>query len=164
MSALEPLADHKVASRRSAERTLLATRHFVGYAAHMECSKRSFIATVVGGSMAACVPLELGRTEEGKSMYGLIGKMIAVDGQRDALAEILLEGLRDMPGNLSYIVAAAADSENALWITEVWTDSEAHSASLALPSVQEAIGKGRPLIAGMERIAETHPIGGHGIS
>ena len=97
-------------------------------------------------------------------MYGLIGKMIAVDGQRDALAEILLEGLRDMPGNLSYIVAAATDDANALWITEVWTDSEAHSASLSLPTVQEAIGRGRPLIAGMERIAETSPLGGHGLA
>lgn len=129
----------------------------------MEFSKRSFIAAILSGSMAACVPLMLGRTTEGKPMYGLIGKIIAVDVQRDALAEILLEGLRDMPGNLSYIVAATTDDAHALWITEVWTDAEAHSASLSLNSVQEAIGRGRPLIAGMERIAETSPIGGHGL-
>lgn len=96
-------------------------------------------------------------------MYGLIGKMTAVEGQRDALAAILIRGLRDMPGNLSYIVAVAPEDPNALWITEVWTDAEAHKASLSLPSVQDAIGKGRPLIAGLERIAETAPLGGVGL-
>jgi quinol monooxygenase YgiN len=96
-------------------------------------------------------------------MYGLIGKMKAVEGQRDALAAILLEGLRDMPGNLSYIVAVAPDDPNTLWITEVWTDAEAHKASLSLPSVQAAIGKGRPLIVGLERVAETAPLGGAGL-
>ena len=96
-------------------------------------------------------------------MYGLIGKMTAVEGQRDALAAILITGLRDMTGNLSYIVAVAPEDPNALWITEVWTDAEAHKASLSLPSVQDAIGKGRPLIAGLERIAETAPLGGVGL-
>lgn len=38
-------------------------------------------------------------------MYGLIGKMKAVPGQRDALVSILLEGVSGMPGCLSYIVA-----------------------------------------------------------
>ena len=40
---------------------------------------------------------------------------------------------------------------------------EAHRASLSLPSVQAAIAKGRPLIAGMETVAETRPLGGHGL-
>jgi quinol monooxygenase YgiN len=39
-------------------------------------------------------------------MYGLIGKIHAVPGQRDALATILLEGTQGMPGCLSYVVAA----------------------------------------------------------
>jgi quinol monooxygenase YgiN len=37
-------------------------------------------------------------------MYGLIGRMAAVTGQRDALIGILLEGVRNMPGCLSYVV------------------------------------------------------------
>ena len=96
-------------------------------------------------------------------MYGLIGKMKAVAGKRDDLSAILLRGLADMPGNLSYIVANDPLDEDALWITEVWTDSKAHEASLALPNVQAAIKEGRPLIAGMERIAATIPIGGQGL-
>ena len=95
------------------------------------------------------------------NMYGLIGKMTAVDGKRDELSAILLEGLKDMPGNISYVVANDPANPNNLWITEVWTDKAAHENSLTLPSVQSAIGAGRPLLAGMERIAETQPIGGH---
>ena len=97
-------------------------------------------------------------------MYGLIGKFTAADGKRDELIGYLLEGLRDMPGCLSYIVAADPADANAFWVTEAWTDAESHKASLGLPSVQEAIRKARPIIAGMESIAETRPVGGHGLS
>ncbi|MBN4056037.1 antibiotic biosynthesis monooxygenase [bacterium AH-315-J23] len=96
-------------------------------------------------------------------MYGLIGKMTAADGKRDELSAILLQGLRKMPGNLSYIVANDPSNTNDLWITEVWIDQAAHQNSLSLPSVQEAIKAGRPLIAGMERVAETQPVGGEGL-
>ena len=97
-------------------------------------------------------------------MYGLIGKFIATDGKRDELIGYLLEGLRDMPGCLSYIVASDPADANAIWVTEAWSDADSHKASLALPQVQAAIQKARPLIAGMERIAETQPQGGHGLT
>jgi quinol monooxygenase YgiN len=96
-------------------------------------------------------------------MYGLIGKMSAADGQRDALAAILLEATQAMPGCLSYIIATEAADPNALWITEVWVDQASHRASLALPEVQAAIAKGRPLIAGFSNRVETTPLGGHGL-
>ncbi len=96
-------------------------------------------------------------------MYGLIGKMTAKAGERGALAVILLEGLTGMPGCLSYVVAEDPADPDVLWITEAWESSDAHRASLSLPSVQAAIAKGRPLIAGMETLAETRPIGGHGL-
>lgn len=97
-------------------------------------------------------------------MYGLIGKFTAQDGQRDALIEILLEGMANMPGCFSYVVARDPEDANAIWITEVWDNADSHRASLELPSVQQAIARGRPLIAGMERIAETSPAGGHGLA
>jgi quinol monooxygenase YgiN len=98
------------------------------------------------------------------SMYGLIGKATAKPGQRDALAAILLEGLKDMPGCLSYIVAADPTDADALWITEVWDTKESHDGSLSLPSVKAAIGKGRPMIAGFAPPTVTAPIGGHGLA
>jgi quinol monooxygenase YgiN len=96
-------------------------------------------------------------------MYGLIGKMTATPGQRDALAAILLEGTDAMPGCLSYIIAADPADPDALWITEVWESAEHHRASLALPTVQAAIAKGRPLIAGFSDRVETAPLGGYGL-
>jgi quinol monooxygenase YgiN len=97
------------------------------------------------------------------SMYGLIGKFIATPGQRDALAQILLDSVNDMPGCLSYVIADDVDDENALWITEVWTDQASHTASLATPAVRDAIARGRPLIAGFGERFETVPRGGHGL-
>jgi len=96
-------------------------------------------------------------------MYGLIGKITAVAGQRDALATILLDSTEAMPGCLSYVIARDPTDDNALWITEVWDSPESHKASLSLPAVQAAIAKGRPLIAGVSNRVETVPIGGHGI-
>ena len=96
-------------------------------------------------------------------MYGLIGKMNATPGQRDALAAILLEGTQGMPGCLSYVIARDPADDDALWITEVWDSQASHKVSLSLPSVQAAIAKGRPLIAGFSNRVETVPIGGHGI-
>jgi quinol monooxygenase YgiN len=96
-------------------------------------------------------------------MYGLIGKMTATTGQRDALAAILLGGTGAMPGCLSYIIATDPADPDALWITEVWDNQASHLASLKLPEVQAAIAKGRPLIAGFSNRVETVPLGGHGL-
>jgi quinol monooxygenase YgiN len=97
-------------------------------------------------------------------MYGLIGSMTATPGQRDSLAGYLLEGLRNMPGNLSYVVANDPANPDKLWITEVWDSAESHMASLKLPSVQAAIAKARPIIAGMGDRQETVPLGGVGLT
>ena len=97
-------------------------------------------------------------------MYGLIGKMLAVPGARDALAAALLEGTGDMPGCLSYVVAVDPADADALWITEVWDSAESHRASLQLPAVRAAIAKGRPLIAGFGERYETIPLGGAGLA
>lgn len=97
-------------------------------------------------------------------MYGLIGKMTAKPGQRAALAEVLLSGVAGMPGCMSYVVANDPTNSDLLWVTEVWDSRDSHVASLSLPSVREAITKGRPMIAGMEAVAETAPLGGHGLA
>ncbi|HSH44959.1 MAG TPA: putative quinol monooxygenase [Longimicrobiales bacterium] len=96
-------------------------------------------------------------------MYGIIGKIIAAEGSRDELANVLLDGIAGMPGCLSYIVARDAEDPNALWVTEVWDTEESHQASLSLPSVQEAIQKGRPMIADFGERHITTPLGGQGL-
>ena len=96
-------------------------------------------------------------------MFGLIGKIAATPGRRDALAAILLEGTTAMPGCLSYVVALDPDDADALWITEVWESQELHRASLQLPAVRDAIARGRPLIAAFREHRATVPLGGHGL-
>jgi len=128
----------------------------------MKLDRRSFVAgaaALTGLGASACGGQQ-GKTD----MYGLIGKMNAAAGQRDRLIAILLEGVSGLPGCQSYIIARDPDDETAIWITEVWDSQASHEASLKHPSVQEAIAKGRPLIAGMTRIATTTPVGGHGLS
>ena len=96
-------------------------------------------------------------------MYGLIGKLIAAEGKRDELIKILLESVNEMPGCLSYIVAKDTTDVNAIWITEVWDNQESHKKSLSLPVVQNAIKKGKPLIAGFANQTIIEPVGGHGL-
>jgi reactive intermediate/imine deaminase len=99
-------------------------------------------------------------------MYGLIGKMVATPGNRDALAAIILQSGAGggMPGCLSYVVARDPRESDALWITEVWDSAASHKASLSLPSVREAITKARPLIASFGDSVESAPIGGIGLA
>lgn len=96
--------------------------------------------------------------------YGLFGKLLAATGKRDALIDVLLDGVSGMPGCLSYIVARDLEDETAVWVSEVWESREAHEASLSLPSVQAAITKARPMIAGFGERFETEPVGGHGLA
>jgi quinol monooxygenase YgiN len=93
-------------------------------------------------------------------MHGLIGKMMAVAQQRDALIAILVEATGDMPGCVSYIVAKDAQDPNAIWITEVWDSKESHQASLSLQIVRDAIARAKPLIAGFDMHVVTVPVGG----
>jgi quinol monooxygenase YgiN len=64
---------------------------------------------------------------------------------------------------LSYVVAKDPADANAIWITEVWDSEASHKASLALPAVQAAIAKARPMIAGFGERFITTPIGGFGL-
>lgn len=96
-------------------------------------------------------------------MYGLIGKLIAVSGERDRLVDVLLESADSMLGCLSYIVARDPANADALWVTEVWEDEASHRASLQLPAVADAIARGRPLIDGFGERFEIDSVGGHGL-
>ena len=119
--------------------------------------------TFVAGSMTALLGAGSSGAAERSAMHGLIGRMTAVPGQRDALIAILLEGVDAMPGCLSYGVAEDPEDADAIWITEVWDSAESHTASLGLPAVKDAIRKARPLIAGMDNGRMTRPVGGHGL-
>ena len=116
---------------------------------------------VIGGAVAiAMIGWPASAVAADTVTYGLIGKITARPGQRDALAAALAGGSDSMPGCLAYVVAEDLTDADALWVTEIWENKAAHEASLALPAVRAAIAKGRPLIAGFETIAQTRPISG----
>jgi len=98
-------------------------------------------------------------------MYGLHGRIDARDGHGDELAGYLLAGVEELAdhGCRLYVVSRPDDTPDAVYVYEVWTDVEAHRASLQLPSVQEAIAKARPIIAGMSERVEFTPAGGLGL-
>ena len=96
-------------------------------------------------------------------MHGLISKIETSAAQCDTLVAILVDTSSALPGCLSYVVAKDATDPNAIWVTEVWDSPASHRASLALPEVQQAIAKARPLIAGFGERFETEPVGGHGL-
>jgi len=97
-------------------------------------------------------------------MFGLIGKIVAIPGKREALLEVLLEASQSgMPGCLSYVIARDPSDDDAVWVTEVWEDAASHRASLGLPAVQATIARGRPLIANFAAQHVTEPVGGYGL-
>ena len=118
---------------------------------------------MLGAATAAALLPSAAAGAGGKPMYGMLGRMTAVAGKRDALLAILLESSGGMPGCLSYIVAKDLKDPDALWVTEAWESKEHHAASLGLPQVQAAIARARPLIAGFDSRAETEPVGGIGL-
>jgi quinol monooxygenase YgiN len=126
--------------------------------ARMELKRRTLLA----GCLALALSPGAAAAAE-SAMHGLIGRMRALPGQRDALLAILLEGTGSMPGCLSYVVAKDPVDADALWITEVWDSRASHDASLQLPAVQDAMRRGRPLIAGFDNGHETVPVGGVGL-
>jgi quinol monooxygenase YgiN len=127
----------------------------------MELRRRDLFAGGLGLALALSPGAAAAAAES--AMHGLIGRMRALPGQRDALLAILLEGTGSMPGCLSYVVAKDPVDADALWITEVWDSRASHDASLQLPAVQDAIRRGRPLIAGFDNGHETVPVGGVGL-
>ena len=125
-------------------------------------TRRDFLVTGAFAAMALAVAGSW-TFAQGDEMYGLIGKMITVPGKRAELIAVLLEGTTSMPGCLSYVVAEDTEDANAIWITEVWDSKASHDASLSLPAVQQAIAKGKPLIATFGDGVVTRPVGGQGL-
>lgn len=122
--------------------------------------RRDFLV-ITAGALISLPPRT--PTQDLKDMYGLIGKITTAPGKREEFIGILLAGTKAMPGCLSYIVARDTIDPEGIWVTEVWDNKDSHAASLSLPSVREAIAKGKPLIAGFSNRVETLPVGGHGL-
>jgi quinol monooxygenase YgiN len=84
---------------------------------------------------------------------------------RDDLVTYLLQAaklLEHNPGCIHYIVSTS-DEPEAVWVYEIWTNVDAHDASLDPEDIRALIQKARPLIAGMSDQTQLAVIGGKGL-
>lgn len=97
-------------------------------------------------------------------MWGMIARITTLQGKRDEMISILADSAPSMPGCLHYIVAKDSSEEDVLWVNEVWDSLASHDASLALPQVQNAIPRAKPLIVNFQKIATLEPVWGAGLA
>jgi quinol monooxygenase YgiN len=129
------------------------------YISDVQIDRRTFLEYL--GAVALTPVLVV--PQETSGMWGLIAKITLLPGKRDEMIEILRESAADMPGCLNYVVAKDAADENTIWVTEVWDSMAGHDASLSLPTVKNAIPRGKAIVSNFERIAVTSPVWGAGL-
>ncbi|MDQ4026865.1 MAG: antibiotic biosynthesis monooxygenase [Actinomycetota bacterium] len=101
------------------------------------------------------------------SSYGMHGYLKAQPGQGDALAAVLLEAadaLADVSECLLYVVSRSLDDEDTVWVTEAWSNRQAHDDSLKDERVKALIQRAMPLVAGPPEATELRPQGGKGLA
>lgn len=82
--------------------------------------------------------------------FANVGTLGAAPGRRDELAAILTRPtpeLRDA-GCLLYEVGVNDEQPDTVFVVELWTDQDAHRASLQIPAVIASITEARPLLNG----------------
>ncbi|AFS70517.1 putative quinol monooxygenase [Exiguobacterium antarcticum] len=97
--------------------------------------------------------------------YGLWTKFTTQAGEGQRLVDLLLEAatsLQDVSDCKQYIVSTTEQSDTVM-VREIWTDQEAHAASLQLPATRQLIEQARPILLQVERVFEDQPLGGKGL-
>jgi quinol monooxygenase YgiN len=98
--------------------------------------------------------------------FGMQVRFTAAPGQGAVFAEILLEaarGLADVPECEIYLVSRDAEDPDVVWVTESWSDQEAHTASLEDPAARALIERALPLLAAPPEALHLQPVGGKGL-
>ncbi|MFN4214080.1 putative quinol monooxygenase [Exiguobacterium sp.] len=93
--------------------------------------------------------------------YGMIGKLTAIQGERETLLAILLEAATAMEqeaGCEAYRVSVSLD-DDAIVVYEVWASEAAHQQSLALPVTRRLIDQAKPILASVEQMVTFEPKG-----
>lgn len=86
--------------------------------------------------------------------YGLNGCLLANKGQGQELANILIQAaelLKNVEGCFLYMISTDLQNPDCIWITERWSNREAHDNSLKIPKIQELIKSAMPLLAEMPK-------------
>ncbi len=83
--------------------------------------------------------------------YLLHGKLTAQVGNRDEIANILLEASKlvaTAKGCKLYVISKDENDRNSVYVTEIWDSKEDHDNTLKVESVRELIMKAIPLLDG----------------
>ncbi|MGE7945591.1 putative quinol monooxygenase [Lysinibacillus sp. NPDC093688] len=95
--------------------------------------------------------------------FSLFEKFTIQEGERDKMVDILLEAAESMK-NLDeceiYFVNVSESEPNCVYVYEVWSNDNAHQASLTLEATQTLIKSAKSIITGMERISTLKTKGG----
>jgi quinol monooxygenase YgiN len=98
--------------------------------------------------------------------FAMQARFVAQPGRAGEFAALLLEGaaaLEAEPRCLLYAVFADAGEPDVVWVTEAWTDEQAHRTALEDPATRELIGRALPLLAGPPEARQLDPVGGKGL-
>lgn len=98
--------------------------------------------------------------------YSLINRMTAKDGKWDEVISILLESgkaFNDNPACELYLVYKDKEDPKVIWVEDVWTSQEAHSAAMNTPEMQAYVTKCIPLLECMPEQIHIELAGGKGL-
>jgi quinol monooxygenase YgiN len=98
--------------------------------------------------------------------YALLNKLTAKPGKRDDVMKILLEAGKPFDGNpacLLYLVYKDVKDPNVIWVEDLWTNKDDHTAAMATPEVRPLVAQAIPLLEGMPEQIEIEPVGGKGV-
>ncbi len=98
-------------------------------------------------------------------MYAMTGKLVAQNGKRAELVEILKQAavlVGEIPQCRMYIVNEDLSNETHVHVYELWDDKQAHDTSLGDEQIRSLIMRAKPLLAAAPDGAELRAVGGHG--
>jgi quinol monooxygenase YgiN len=98
--------------------------------------------------------------------YALINKLTTKPGKRDEVIKVMLEAgkpFQDNPACILYLVYEDVKDPNIIWVEDLWTSKEEHTAALAQPEIRPFVAQAIPLLEGMPEQIEVAPVGGKGL-
>ncbi len=100
------------------------------------------------------------------SYYALINRLTTKPGKRDEVLKILLEAGKPFQENaacLLYLVYEDVQDPNVIWVEDLWTSKEEHTAALARPEGRPLVAQALALLEGMPEQREVALVGGKGL-
>lgn len=91
--------------------------------------------------------------------FGMQAVITAQVGKGEELADILKEGVEELMANDDcqvYLIQVSVEEPEKVYISELWSNEQAHKSSLTNPVVRAVITRAMPLIASVEAHPTRH--------